>query len=216
MAKYICGFDGARGRSIKVYDTKIVITTSVTVGSVLTGNATDGTKTIFLKDIVGVQFKKSRALIGYLQFETPSMQMNNKSDNMFSENTFTFTHGVNGITNELMEKLHTYIVDRIEELKYGVPVITNVPNFSLQNSKKNQDSVVKKEASTQSKPVTPVVQPIENTFKVKSSDNKNNPAIGTKVVICPHCKEDLSFMGWDIAELVHEECPLCGGKIVFI
>lgn len=129
MAKFIYEFEGVRGRTMKLYDTKVVIATDVTFGSIITGNATDGEKTIFLSDVVGVQFKKSGALIGYLQFETPTSQMNNKSDNAFSENTFTFENNKNGITNELMEALYNYIVDRVEELKYGVPILNETPDF---------------------------------------------------------------------------------------
>ena len=119
MAQLIYELIGVRGREMKLYDTKCVITTKKTAGSLLTGNFTDGEKTIFLCDVVGVQFKESGGLIGYLQFETPSMQMNNKSDNMFSENTFTFEHGKNGVTNALMQKVYQYVVDRVEEIKYG-------------------------------------------------------------------------------------------------
>ena len=130
MARFIYEFEGVRGRNLKLYDTKIVITTNVTVGSLLTGNVTDGEKTLFLSDVVGVQFKRSgMLLIGYLQFETPSMQMNNKSDNMFSENTFTFEDNKNDITNELMKALYDYIVDRIEEIKCGTKIFVEPPNF---------------------------------------------------------------------------------------
>ena len=114
MAIFICTIEGVRGRTLHIYDTKVEIDTQVTVGSVITGNATDGEKTIFLKDVVGVQFKRSGLAIGYLQFETPSMQMNNRGDNMFSENTFTFEGD-----NLLMEKIRDFLVDRIEEYKYG-------------------------------------------------------------------------------------------------
>ena len=129
MAKFICEFEGVRGRVLKLYDNKCVIVTNQTLGSLISGNITDGEKTIFLCDVVGVQFKKSGALIGYLQLETPSMQMNNQADNMFSENTFTFAHGKNGITNGLMVAVYHFIVDRLEELKFGTPVIAQVPDF---------------------------------------------------------------------------------------
>ena len=129
MANFICDFEGVRGRILKLYDNKLIIITKKTVGSFITGNITDGEKTIFLSDIVGVQFKKSGLLIGYLQFETPSLQMNNKSDNMFSENTFTFEVNKNGITNELIEAVYNFVVDRIEEIKYGIHLIKEIPNF---------------------------------------------------------------------------------------
>jgi hypothetical protein len=127
MANLIYDLIGVRGRRMKLYDTKCVITTDKTVGSFITGNIADGEKTIFLKDVVGVQFKKSGMLIGYLQFETPSMQMNNQKDNMFSENTFTYEAGKNGITNELIEEVYNYVVDRIEGLKYGEAVVPHRP-----------------------------------------------------------------------------------------
>lgn len=83
MSKFICGLIGRRGREMKLYDNKVVINTKKTFGSFITGNITDGEKTIFLCDVVGVQFKKSGFLLGYLQFETPSSQMNNKKATCF-------------------------------------------------------------------------------------------------------------------------------------
>ena len=114
MSNLICCISGARGRSIKIYDNKCIISTNVTVGSVLTHNATDGEKTIFYIDVTGVQFKESGLTLGFLQFETPSSQMNNQSSNFFSENTFTFDKD-----NEYMRKVYEFVVARIEGYKYG-------------------------------------------------------------------------------------------------
>ena len=119
MAKLLYQLEGVRGRSILIYDRKCTISTKAGVGSFITGNVTDGEKTIFYSDIVGVQFKRSGSLIGYLQFETGSVQMNNQNSNMFSENTFTFENGKNGITNEQMENIYRQVCDLIEEIKYG-------------------------------------------------------------------------------------------------
>lgn len=118
MAQLLYELEGVRGRRIAIYDRKCVISTKPGVGSFLTGNVTDGEKTIFYKDIVGVQFKKSGTMIGYLQFETGSVQMNNQNSNMFSENTFTFEHNKNGITNEKMEAVYHEVCDLIEGVKY--------------------------------------------------------------------------------------------------
>lgn len=110
---------GCRGRKMRVYQNRCVITTDITLGSVLTANATDGEKTIFFCDVVGVQFKAAGVLIGYLQLETASGQMNNLKDNMFSENTFTFD-GICGNTNtELMREVKDYILYQIERTKVG-------------------------------------------------------------------------------------------------
>ena len=119
MSKLLYQLTGVRGRSIAIYDRKVVISTKVSMGSLLSGNATDGEKTIFFHDVVGVQFKKSGGMIGYLQFETSSLQMNNQNSNVFSENTFTFEANKNGITNEQMEAIYHQVCDILEEIKYG-------------------------------------------------------------------------------------------------
>lgn len=104
---------GNRGRTLTICKNKCIIKTDVTVGSVVTGNATDGEKIIFFKHCAGLQFKESGLAIGYLQFETPSMQMNNQNSNFFSENTFTFEEK-NGITNALMREVFYYTMELIE------------------------------------------------------------------------------------------------------
>lgn len=130
MAKLLYQLEGVRGRSIQIYDRKCIISTKAGVGSLLTGNASDGEKTIFYIDVVGVQFKKSGNLIGYLQFETGSVQMNNQNSNMFSENTFTFENGKNGVTNDQMVMIYNLVCDLIEQIKYGsapAPVVKVTP-----------------------------------------------------------------------------------------
>ena len=120
MSIFICRLAGARGRRIDVFDNKCIITTEVTFGSILSSNAMDGEKTLFYKDVVGIQFKPSKVAIGYMQLETPSMQMNNQSSNMFSENTFTFEENSAGTMNRMMRAVHSYIVSRVEGYKYGM------------------------------------------------------------------------------------------------
>ena len=113
---------GARGRSIKVYEDKAIITVNVTIGSLLTNNATDGAKTIYYSDVIGVQFKECRATLGYLQLETASMQMNNKNSNFFGENSYTF----NADQNAKMVEVCQYIRDRVEYYKKPQPVVQSV------------------------------------------------------------------------------------------
>lgn len=107
--------DGARGRHIDVYEDKCVIKTKVSVGSIITGNATDGEKTIYYVDCVGVQFKEAGLTLGYLQFETASTMMNNKSNNFFNENSFTYD--TPQISNNDMKKVADYVKERIDEVK---------------------------------------------------------------------------------------------------
>lgn len=106
---------GVRGRNMRVYEDKCVLKTEVTFGSLITGNATDGSKTIFYVDCNGVQFKESGATIGYIQLETASSLMNNKSSNVFNENTFTYDTTV--LSNEDASKIHGYIMEQISKAK---------------------------------------------------------------------------------------------------
>lgn len=106
---------GTRGRTLEVYKNKVVIKTNVTLGSIITGNATDGKKTIYFNDVIGLQFKPCGALIGYLQLETASPIMNNEKSNFYNENTFTFEE--TNTSNTQMEEIHNYIDKQIEQLK---------------------------------------------------------------------------------------------------
>ena len=111
--------NGARGRSIRIYPYKCIINTSVTAGSLLTNNATDGEKTIYFKDVIGIQYKRSGVTIGYLQFETASGTMNHDKSNFFSENTFTFEAD----KDEIMQEVYEYITGVFDELK-TTPVLS--------------------------------------------------------------------------------------------
>lgn len=105
---------GARGRSIRVYPDRCVITVTSTLGSLLTGNITDGEKTIFYHDVIGVQFKYAGAIIGYLQLETASGLMNNSSNNLFNENTFTYD---NPAMDAQIAEVKDYIIEQVARFK---------------------------------------------------------------------------------------------------
>ena len=109
--------NGARGRSIKVYENKCIIKTEVTIGSLLTHNATDGEKTIYYSDVIGVQYKAPGLTLGYLQLETAGGAGNNKGSNFFNENTFTYE--ATQVNDEEMQKIVNYIKTRVEEYKEG-------------------------------------------------------------------------------------------------
>lgn len=123
--------DGVRGRHIDIYTDKVVITTKVTIGSLLTHNATDGEKTIYYSDCIGVQFKQSKFAIGYLQLETASSNGNNKSSNFFAENSFTFDTTV--ISNDRMIEVADYVKSRLDAVKKGgtAAASTNNNNMSV-------------------------------------------------------------------------------------
>ncbi len=122
-AKY--AIQGARGRSILVYEDKCIISVEPGFGSLITGNALDGAKTIYYCDVISVQFKADGFTLGYMQLETASSSMNNRSSNFFNENTFTF----NKLTPEI-DDMYTYVKKRVEEYKTAkqAPVITAAPS----------------------------------------------------------------------------------------
>lgn len=115
MTDIVYRIDGARGRSIDIYPYKCVITTGVTIGSVLTNNATDGEKTIYFQDCIGLQIKYPGLTLGYVQFETAAPTQNNTSSNFFNENTFTF-EGTQ-ITADEMTIVINYIKGQMDKIK---------------------------------------------------------------------------------------------------
>ena len=94
---------------------KCVLKVEATIGSFITGNITDGEKTIYYMDCVGVQYKRSAFTIGYLQLETPGMTMNNGASNFFNENSFTFDTTV--VSNEYMDQVAAYVKKQVEACK---------------------------------------------------------------------------------------------------
>ena len=115
MSNLIYDLNGCRGRQIKVFEDKVVLSVKAGLGSFITGNVSDGEKTIYYADCIGVQFKKSGLQIGYLQFETAGGIMNNKANNFFNENTFTWDKPQQ--SNEKMEEVSKYVKERVEYYK---------------------------------------------------------------------------------------------------
>lgn len=103
--------EGARGRKMRVYEDRCEIVTDATLGSMITGNVSDGEKTIYFADCIGIQFKKSGVLIGYLQIETAAPTMNNEKSNFFNENSFTYTEA--NQSNEKMTEVYRYIKGQV-------------------------------------------------------------------------------------------------------
>ena len=124
--QYLFTIKGCRGRILTVCKNKCIIETDVTIGSVLTDNATDGEKIIFFNHCSSIQFKEAGLMLGYLQFETPSMQMNNQASNFFSENTFTFEEK-HGLTNSIMREVFYYVMELIENCSSGAQA--DAPEF---------------------------------------------------------------------------------------
>ena len=111
----VYSIEGVRGRHIYVFEDKATIRTKAGAASFITGNGSDGEKTIYYMDCVGVQFKESGLQIGYLQLETSSGIMNNKGSNFFNENSFTFD--TTKVSNEKMREVAEYIKKQVEAYK---------------------------------------------------------------------------------------------------
>lgn len=139
MANLIYDLEGVRGRHIQVYDDKVVLTVKASLGSLIAGNISDGEKTIYFADCIGVQFKKSGFQIGYLQFETAGGIMNNKASNFFNENTFTWD--TTKQSNERMEEVANYAKERVEYYKNAknAPVVAVSPAEELKKFKELLD-----------------------------------------------------------------------------
>ena len=105
--------NGSRGRRIKVFEDRCIFATTPCAGSLLTGNASDGEKTIYYTDVISVQFKKCGYQLGYLQLETASNTMNNNSNNFFNENSFTFDY----ILDVFMEEVQNFVKQKVDEAK---------------------------------------------------------------------------------------------------
>lgn len=139
MGELIYNLDGIYGRHIDVYDDKVVLTVKAGLGSLFTGNISDGEKTIYYVDCIGVQFKKSGFQYGYLQFETASGIMNNRINDFFNENTFTWN--TTKQSNETMEAVANYVKSRIDYCKTakGRPVTQMSPAEELKKCKELLD-----------------------------------------------------------------------------
>lgn len=203
MAKYLCTISGARGRTMCLYDTKVVIKTRVTIGSILTDNYDDGEKTIFFCDVVGVQLKQPKINIGYLQFETASNQMNNRGSNYFSENSFTFVSGEN--IQRTMKIIYDYVVDRIEEIKYNVSIIETIPDFkSFENiSRENSKTAQKMESKFEA---FDFEESSEDAVEVSDEEGFSGEYIDD---VCPVCQEAISYS----EKCSYMTCPWCNAKI---
>lgn len=103
---------GCKGRHMFVYEDFVVIKVKPMVGSIISANATDGEKVIFLRDCIGLQLKEPYATIGYIQIETASNQMNNIKSGWYNENTFTFD-----IYEKPIREAYEYLFRRVKEIK---------------------------------------------------------------------------------------------------
>jgi len=132
--------EGVRGRHVQIYEDRAVLSVKASLGSFITGNISDGEKTIYFTDCIGVQFKESGLQIGYLQFETAGRIMNNSTSNFFNENTFTWDTTVQ--TNEFMRQVAAYVKERVsyyKQARSAPQVVSRSPAEELKQFKELLD-----------------------------------------------------------------------------
>ena len=105
------------------------------------GNFSNGEKTIYYKDCVGLQFNPSPSSwqLGYLQFETSS-NMTNNSSTYYNENTFVWYLKKSEVTNESMQEICNFANEKIGAYKNEERVVNiSAPQSNADELKKYKD-----------------------------------------------------------------------------
>ena len=111
------------GRILDVYENKVVFTSTQSTSTIVTGlvfgtSMTQGEKTIYFKDAIGVQYKASSIADGYIQVETAAGGVSTSSSQYSGENSIQFSGKK---SNEEAEIIVSFIRKQIENIK-------NAPN----------------------------------------------------------------------------------------
>lgn len=118
MDNLIYEIDGNMGQILKVYEDKFIITIKKGLKSIMFGNALNGDKQFYYKDITSVQFKNLGITSGYIQFEYAGSHSGN---NYTSENSFVFSASIGTAKHkkmkEEMPKIYEYLQSKVDEAK---------------------------------------------------------------------------------------------------
>ncbi len=107
------------GKILDVYENKVVYTSTQSTSTIVTGlvfgsSMTQGEKTIYFKDAVGVQYKPSNIADGYIQVETAAGGVSTANSQYSGENSIQFSGKK---SNEEAEIIVAYIRKQIEDIK---------------------------------------------------------------------------------------------------
>lgn len=107
------------GRILDVYDNKVVFTSTQSTSTLVTGlvfgtSVTQGEKTIYYKDAIGVQYKPSSIADGYIQIETAAGGVTSSSSQYGGENSIQFSGKERNAEAEIVVD---FIRKQIEEIK---------------------------------------------------------------------------------------------------
>ncbi len=107
------------GKILDVYENKVVFTATRSTSTLVTGilfsgsQMTQGEKTIYYRDAIGIQFKPSSITDGYIQIETSAGNMTSTSSKYGGENSIQFGKACNEDAATIAE----FIKNKIEEIK---------------------------------------------------------------------------------------------------
>jgi len=126
------------GKILDVYENKVVFTSTQSTSTIVTGlvfgtSMTQGEKTIYFKDAIGVQYKPSSIADGYIQIETAAGGVSTSNSQYSGENAIQFSGKK---SNEEAEIIVAYIRKQIEEIK-NAPVGGIVQQVSAAEELKN-------------------------------------------------------------------------------
>ena len=107
------------GKILDIYENKVVFTSTKSTSTIVTGlvfgtSMTQGEKTIYFKDAIGVQYKPSSIADGYIQVETAAGGVSTSSSQYSGENAIQFSGKK---SNEEAEIIVAYIRKQIENIK---------------------------------------------------------------------------------------------------
>lgn len=111
----ICEIEGIYGRKLRIYERKLEIETSETENDAFESFTTDGVKTIYFCDIVGVRrgTDNNNFNYGFIRFDTPA----NITKDFFCENNFIYSKKY-GLSEAVEQDLYEYLTTVIEGYKY--------------------------------------------------------------------------------------------------
>lgn len=107
------------GRILDVYENKVIFTSTQATSTIATGlvfgtSMTQGEKTIYFKDAIGVQYKPSSIADGYIQVETAAGGVSTSGSQYGGENSIQFSGKK---SNEEAEIIVAFIRKQIEDIK---------------------------------------------------------------------------------------------------
>ena len=112
------------GKILDVYDNKVVFTSTqststLVTGLLLGGSVTQGEKTIYYKDAIGVQYKPSAIADGYIQIETAAGGMTSSSSQYSGENAIQFSGKERNAEAEIVVAFIRQQIDAVKNAPTG-------------------------------------------------------------------------------------------------